>query len=151
MSTPITWRHAPRDHEHDIDDVTGLAARLDALEYKSGERDITGLIPDVVSGALHIQRVGSTVWIDFRDLVCADPTSAWHEWKGLLPTGFRPVRSWKYLPLAARTSAFTVGPARVSAGGDLLVYDVAGQKIMRGLISFPTPDPAPTTPFGSPA
>ncbi len=32
MSTPIKWRHAPRDHEHDIDDVTGLSERLVTAE-----------------------------------------------------------------------------------------------------------------------
>ncbi|MGP5715675.1 hypothetical protein ACTXO9_07265 [Brachybacterium tyrofermentans] len=143
-SKPSTF--PPATHTH-----ADLVARLAVLEYDSGERDVTSLLPGVVSGALYVQRVGSTVWLDFRDLVCTDPENSWHSWSNVLPPGLRPNRSWEYLPLTGQSTTYTVGPVRVGAAGDLVVYGVTGQKIMRGLISFPTPDAPPSSPPGSPA
>lgn len=132
--------------------LTALADRLPALEYDSGERDITSLLPGVVSGALHVQRVGRTVWIDFRDLVITDQGTTWITFSGLLPQGFRPSRSFKYFPLAANQhTSYALGPARLSAQGDLLIYDASDQRTMRGLVSFPTPDAPPSSPPGDPA
>ncbi|MFE7605786.1 hypothetical protein ACFU1Q_11550 [Brachybacterium paraconglomeratum] len=141
----------PTAHQHPVSDVTGLAARLAALEYSSGERDITSLLPagTVVSGALHLLRTGTTCWLDFRDLTCADPTTSWHSWPGLLPNGFRPPRSFVYMPLPVQASVNTPGPVRLDVSGGIVVYGITGQKRMTGLVSWPTLQAPPTTPPGA--
>ena len=190
MSTPITWRPAPRDHKHNIDDVNGLAAALDgasgtaawgevsgkpatyppsahthspadvtglvdrlaALEYKSGERDITSLVTGRAAGRLLVERVGRTVWMTFDDLKAEDQGSSYYSWTKLLPAGWcpGPAAGYRYLPLSPTAAGQSNGPIRVSRYGDLGVYDAGGQRALRGTVSWTTPDPVPTTPFGSP-
>lgn len=119
------------------------------LAYDSGERDITSLIPAVVlSGALHAWRQGRTVWLDFRDLEVEDPEATYHSWSALLPQGLTPSRSYMYLNLAPVLSASTVGPVRIDRVGGVVVYNAKPNLRMSGLISFPTPDAPPNTPFG---
>lgn len=133
-----------------VADVTGLAARLAALEYDSGERNITSLIPaEVLSGALHTWRTGSTVWLDFRDLEVADPSTTYHSWSGMLPPGLRPSRSYVYMPLAPAVSTSTGGPVRLDRNGGVVVYNAKPNRRMTGLISFPALDAPPSSPPGS--
>ena len=133
-----------------VADVTGLAARLAALEYDSGERNITSLIPaEVLSGALHTWRTGSTVWLDFRDLEVADPSTTYHSWSGMLPPGLRPSRSYVYMPLAPVVSTSTGGPVRLDRNGGVVVYNAKPNRRMTGLISFPALDAPPSSPPGS--
>ena len=132
--------------------VPNLAARLAALEYDSGERDITSLIPvEVLSGALHTWRTGKTVWLDFRDLEVEDPSASYHSWSGMLPSGFRVARSFQYLPLAPQLTTGTPGPVRLDRNGGIVIYNAKPNRRMTGLISFPTPDAPPSSPPGSPA
>ena len=147
----LTDARTPTAHTHPVSDVTGLTARLAALEYTSGERNLTGLLPagTVVSGALHLIRTGTTCWLDFRDLVCTDPAGSWHSWSGLLPAGFRPPRSYVYMPLTTQLNSNATGPVRLDAAGGVVVYGITGQKRMTGLVSWPTLQAPPTTPPGA--
>lgn len=118
--------------------------------YDSGERDITSLVPNRISGNLHLHRQNDTVWLNFRNLICEDQASAWQSWD-LLPDGFRPPRSWFYGNLANTASTDTMGPVRISASGQVLVYDAQGQRRMVGTIGFPTVNAPPATLLGTPA
>lgn len=121
------------------------------LAYDSGERDITSLIPaEVLSGALYAWRQDRTVWLDFRDLEVEDPVATYHSWSSLLPQGLTPARSYIYLNLAPVISASTTGPVRIDRLGGVVVYSARPSKRMTGLISFPTYDAPPSTPFGDP-
>lgn len=153
MSTPIKWRHAPRDHEHDIADVTGLTARLAALEYWSGERDLTSLVTGRTSGRLLIERTGHTVQMTFVDLEVEDQGSSYSVWSSLLPSGWRPgpALGYRYLPLSPTSSTHSPGPMRVSRYGGVGVYNSDGGRTIRGTVTWTTTNPAPTTPLGDPA
>lgn len=153
MSTPITWRCAPATHTHRVEDVTGLAARLARLEYWSGERDITALVDGRTSGQLLVERTGHTVQMTFNDLALEDQGASYYAWVRLLPSGWRPgpATGYRYLPLAPTSVTHSTGPIRLSRFGDLGVYDAGGGRIVRGTVSWTTPDPEPTTPLGSPA
>lgn len=143
--------YPPASHTHPVGDVTGLADRLDLLEYNSGERNITGSFARRTAGAVHLYRIGSTVWLDFRDLVSTDDTSTWQAWSGVIPSGFRPPRSWVYSTLASWAPDSTLGPARISAGGDVLVYNANPSKRMTGIFSWPTLNAPPAVRPGIPA
>lgn len=140
-------------------DVTGLydtvdndiEARLAALEYDSGERDITSLVPDVVSGSLYLTRVGRTVWLDFNALVGTPQGSSALTYSRLLPSGFRVARRTRYRPLSKNWAADATGPVRLDSTGTVVISGAGGSQPIRGLISFPTDDPIPTTRPGSPA
>lgn len=120
-------------------------------EYESGLREVTSLIPGVESGNVYLWRQGSTVWVEFYRLYVTDPIdSSHHEFTNLLPTGFAPYRT-QYMPLAEAASDSTSGPAAASISGHIYVYNATPAKRMDGLISFPTPDPEPTTLPGTPA
>lgn len=111
--------------------------------YESGVRDVTGLIPNVVSGTLHVWRSGSTVWMRFYRLLVTDPeTNTYHSFMDLLPIGMRP-GAQEYLPLAEAASASTRGPASPAASGHVYVYNATPGKRMDGLVSFHTPDDPP--------
>ncbi|WP_193117027.1 hypothetical protein [Brachybacterium tyrofermentans] len=136
--------------------------------YDSGWRDITSLIPvPVTSGKLYLARTGSTVWLDFYNLLVTDvPSATWHSWGVTIPDGFRTARNWSYVPLAptlsSRSSANTfvnqsqaLGPVRLAANGSLVIYsakDGAGAvQPIQGLVSWMTQESTPSMPPGKPA
>ena len=119
----------------------GELVRADAtlLEYDSGERDITSTLTGVTSGKVFLTRIGQQVWLDFQDVVVSGAES-FVQWNGAIPTGFRPPRMVD-LPMQGRTSNDTAGPARVSSGGQVIVYRPAGT--IRGLVSWFTREASP--------
>lgn len=152
----------PTAHTH-----TDLVARLAALEYSSGVRDITSLVPvAVASGRLLLWRTGSQVWLDFDTLQPSDASEASsHSWTGFLPPGFRPYRNFPMLPLAPQfglsgtgtvsSSLHALGPVRPQVNGGVVIYgakNASGQvRPIQGLISWPTTEAPPTTLPGTPA
>lgn len=146
--------------------------------YESGWRDITSSIPaSVASGRAYILRAGSTVWIDFDDLVTTDPPAAqWHDWSGFIAAGFRVRRSFTFVPIAFTgtrigepapeepqinpdliyNSSQALGPLRLDTAGRTIIYgarsgDGLSALIVRGTASWHTSDPIPTTLPGTPA
>lgn len=61
----MTNARPPTAHTHDLGDVTGLAARLAALEYDSGRRALT--LPEGITGNIYVQRVGRWVQISIAN------------------------------------------------------------------------------------
>ena len=55
MSTPVTWRHAPRDHRHDIGDVDGLEDALGEVSGFGASEIGDAHLDDVKSPGVHWQ------------------------------------------------------------------------------------------------
>lgn len=155
----------------------GLSPDHPAL-YDSGWLDITSSIPDpVASGRLYIRRTGPTVWMDFNDVLTVDPpANNWQTWPGIIPAGFSVPRQFTYVPLSFTGTRIgppdegdppddpdlifnrsqALGPARLEPSGRAIIYgartgDGLTPLTVRGLVSWPTTDPVPTTLPGVPA
>lgn len=136
-------------HTHPISDVTGLAARLAALEYKSGRRNITALLnPAPTSGNLYIERRGDTVWLHMDTLVLA--TTSDTIYSGVIPTGFQ-ITTPAEIPAAQRSTHDAKGGLRTYGGSLGFYYLGQSPGPFRGMVSWPTNQAIPTTPPGSPA
>ena len=146
----------PTAHTHEIADVTGLQAQLDAHGYDSGERDITSHVPDVISGRLLVWRLGRTVHLTFDSLVVSVPdTPHWLTVFGVLPAGFRGAGRSRYYQFAQQVDSYAAGPIRVDPGGGVVIYNAkqgTGEtRVIQGTVAFPTPATLPTTLPGTPA
>ena len=145
--------------------------------YDSGWRNITSRVSGVASGKVLIRRTGPTVWVDFNDvLTTAPPANDWHTWTNFLPDGFGVFHDFTALPLAftgARVgvrpetepqvnpdtlynSSQALGPVRFDLNRRAIIYgartgDGTAALTVRGMVSFPTNDPIPTTLPGTPA
>lgn len=103
----------------------------------SGWRDITSLIPDVISGTAHLRRSGNVVSLRLAELVVADPANSWATWTGILPAGFRlDLPGFSYFSFPATSSIYTAGPVRMDRTGGIVVYGVQGGKRMAGTITW---------------
>ena len=120
----------------------GLAARLGALEYSSGGRDITALCTGVESGRVLLSRVGSTVTVVLYDVVV--PGSGWTRLCGL-PVGFRPVidvrRDLPYAVQGQQWAIYTSGS----------LYINAGTGVRKDSLTYGTANPPPAEPPGTAA
>lgn len=132
--------------------VTGLAARLAALEYDSGWRDISATLPGYISGRAWLKRRGSTVWLDCYQLVVADQGTGWANLGNAIPSGFRmDTPGFTYLAVTAWINTRAPGPVRTSSGGGLLVYGMSGKKPLDATVCWPTEEPIPSVLPGDPA
>lgn len=116
----------------------------------TGWRDISSLIPGHISGKLRIKRDPKLVHLDFSGLQVEDPTGSFHQWDGLLPSGFRPELDLQYVNLSPIGSSETIGPVRVSQYGQVVVYSVKPQKRMSGSAIFSASSTWPMTSPGIP-
>lgn len=144
--------YPPAQHEHDVDDVTGLAARLGSIEYDSGSRNIAGMFPiEVAVLSATLQRVGRTVTLAWGARF-PDPPSATTVALFTLPSGFLP--STPILGLWEQASAVrSSGRVFVNSSGGLVTsYQSTAQS---GWCYFSatyiTPDPIPAVLPGVPA
>lgn len=149
MSTPIKWRHAPRDHEHDIADVTGLTTRLAELEYDSGVRDLSGYLANgATADIFEVQRVGRTVTVSVVGLTAPGDSSIVALSAGNFPAGFRP-NSDRQQPLGAIN--YTVARLRVLSSGTVSLFRGGGGQSYAGVLTYLVPPELPTTLPGDPA
>lgn len=129
--------------------VPDLAARLAALEYKSGRRNITALLdPAPVSGNLYIERRGDTVWLHMDTLVLATTSDAIYS--GVIPTGFQ-ITTPAEIAAAQRSALDAKGGIRTYGGSLGFYYLGQAAGPFRGMVSWPTNQAIPTTLPGSPA
>lgn len=150
----LTDASTPTDHQHVVADVTGLAARLAALEYDSGIRDVSGTLLNGWAGVVTLSRAGKVVTVHFETIDSASSTSVITI---NLPPGFRPA----YRPgdrvfrnaLIATGAPTEVYQVDIDRYGNLRVFvpTTVGAKTLRGSVVFSTPDPVPTTLPGTPA
>lgn len=145
----MTNARPPTAHTHDLGDVTGLAARLAALEYDSGLRDITALSPIITSGRLLIQRTGRTVFLIGDNFRTSEGGSSVNVIpSGVLPVGFRPLQSvWDHV----LTRNGEMRRLAVSPFGWVPIYSnpAAGDQYFFNLV-YTSPDASPTTLPGTP-
>lgn len=130
--------------------VPDLAARLAAIEYKSGPRDITTRMSvQPVSGKLYAERIGDVIWCDISGIRM--PTSAgFVQLVDLFPEGWRPRRIQDFAT-AKRNNTDPAGSFRVDLSGTAYFYVVDATRDIRGVISWPTRDAPSATPLGNPA
>lgn len=111
---------------------------------KTGWIDIAPTLPGYVSGTLQLKRAGDLVWLNAYQLVVADQGTAWANLGNVIPAGYRiSAAGFVYLAVTPWVSNRATGPVRISAGGNLLVYGMSGQKPLDGLVSWPTDDMMP--------
>ena len=126
--------------------VTDLAARLAAVEYDSGRRDVSSLIDGATGVYLH--RRGPLVMWEW-----VGATFPERPWRTLctVPTGFRPIGEVLAVSHGASSlSALdgTRGSVRITT---TLTADVTTGPRYRMRVSYFTADPIPTTLPGTPA
>lgn len=126
-----------------------LEARLAALEYKSGRRNITALLdPAPTSGNLYIERRGDTVWLHMDALVLTATSDTIYS--GVIPSGFQIV-SPAEIPSAQRSVLDAQGGLRTYGGSLGFYYLGQSPGPFRGMVSWPTNQTPPITPPGDPA
>ena len=137
-----------------VPDVTGLAARLAALEQDTGDRDITSLVPNLVAGSGHwtIRRTGGWVYMNLYSLTFTPTSGSLWQQNGFIPVGFRPVFASRYVrfPASPSSTSESPGPFRADRYGGVTIYN-AGQGAVHVTASWPTNDAFPTTLPGDPA
>lgn len=137
-------------HGHAVADVDGLAARLAALEYDSGWRDITALMAvQPTNGRLYLCREGKRVWVHASALRFAESVS-FVTLTDLLPAGFLPKRIVD-VAMGTRIAAQVGGAFRANPDGTSYFYAVKADQQIDGIADFPTADPIPVTLPGDPA
>ena len=144
MSTPITWRCAPATHTHRVEDVTGLAARLAALERDTGTLTVTTVFPEVTRGAIYVRRRGEVVHSTLYDVEFANSTPPeFFYLDGLLPVGYRPAALTSF-PALADVNGTATRRIRFQPNGQILLYDITASSRINVTVSYLTPDPFPT-------
>ncbi|MCT1430557.1 hypothetical protein M3G50_07295 [Brachybacterium muris] len=138
----------PAAHQHTLADVDGLTARLAALEYNSGRRDVSSLISGATGVYLH--RVGQLVTWDW--VSATFPAGAWRV-LCTVPVGFRPVSEVLAVAHGASSPSALDGTRSSARITTTLTADVTAGPRYRLQVSYFTADstPAPTALPGSPA
>lgn len=103
------------------------------------------------SGDVYLRRLGAQVYWHANPVT---PTAAGTKQIAILPTGFR-VKSYGTLPVpvgfVGTISGTHMGPARVTSGTYLSLYNLEGGSSYYGALSWPTSDAWPSTTPGTPA
>lgn len=139
----------PLAHTHPVTDVEGLAARLAALEYSSGPRDITARFSEITAGTVITSRAGRMVTTTFYGTrLGAGPSGSFVHLASFMPDGFRPERG--HLPMAIAEGGSPSGRVRIAGGsGQITFYNGTTAMLFYASLAYPTADPAPTIPPGS--
>lgn len=133
--------------------VAGIEERLGALEYRSGPRDVSGILRNGWAGSVSLLRIGASVSVYFENLSSANATSSAFL---ALPSGFRPPSRPGARVYRSMITAGGVPPvmrqADIDPYGHCRIFtttDVA--ESFSGSLEFTTPDAIPTTLPGDPA
>lgn len=132
-------------------DVGTMQARLAALEYSSRRRNITSLLPGVVSGDLFALRIGHVVSLEFSTLKLTPQAGSFIDLGNVIPDGFRVSGDREFFDLPQPTSGSTEGPIRLRRVGALLIYGANNEELIYGTVTYQTLNPPPATPPGTPA
>ena len=144
------WDFQPEGLVVEVGDVTGLAARLAALEYQSGSRNITARMSvQPTTGAFYIERIGDVVWANLSGIRMPE-SGDFVLLGGLIPEGFRPRRIQDF-GTANRSNTDPVSSLRVDLSGTVYFYGVDSAHHIRGAVSWPTRDAPPIVLPGEPA
>ena len=127
--------------------------RLAALEYRSGARDVSGILRNGWAGPVSVLRIGASVSVYFENLSSAEATSTVFL---SLPAGFRPPSRPGARVYRSMITAGGVPPvmrqADVDSGGNCRIFTTTGvAETFSGSLEFTTPDAIPTTLPGTPA
>ena len=133
--------------------VAGIEGRLAVLEYRSGPRDVSGILRNGWVGSVSLLRIGASVSVYFENLSSANATSSAFL---TLPSGFRPparpgARVYRAMITAGGTPP-VMRQADIDPYGHCRIFtttDVA--ESFSGSLEFTTPDAIPTTLPGTPA
>lgn len=175
-----TWADATATKEAELDLGDGLNARIplgrpytfdqsagrvvkiwDYLNKReqiiygdTGVRDITSL-STASAGRILLSRQGNTCWLYLEEVVPGTITTYNYDLlpAGTIPSGFRPAQSyWQDIPSQSNNPNGTRLYAAVARTGWLPIYNGAKETDRyRAIISYPTPNPWPTSLPGVPA
>ena len=141
----LTDARTPTEHRHALADVDGLTARLAALEYNSGRRDVSSLIAGATGVYLH--RVGQVVMWDW--VSATFPAGAWRV-LCTVPVGFRPISEVLAVAHGASSLSALDGTRSSVRITTTLTAEVTAGPRYRLQVSYFTADPIPATLPGTP-
>lgn len=127
----------------------GVEARLAAMEYDSGVRDMRAYLSnDATADLFTVQRVGRTVTISVVGLTAPGSSSVVVLSAGSFVGGFRP-NSDRQQPLGGIN--YTVARLRVLSSGTVSLFRGAGGTSYSGILTYLVPPELPATLPGDPA
>jgi len=139
-----------------LDIPTTIAARLAALEYDSGWRNINSFVTGWVSGDLRVRRIGKIVHIQAYQLIAAEQATPgdWAIHNSLIPSGFRvDLSGFTWMPVSTQPSSQNLdvgGPFRIDRFGHAAIYQVKPTRRLNLLASWTTADAIPSPLPGTP-
>lgn len=146
------WDFQPEELVVGVADVTGLAARLAALEYKTGRRIITSMLREGVTGTASVSRTADLVALNLYGIMPPEGATTFlvDVFASDLPDGFRPDDSLTVPLSLATTTAPAFNPRMyMSPGGGCRVNTPGGA--LYGVITYRTSNAPPATLPGDPA
>jgi len=118
------------------------AGATQTMYADTGWRVADVLLSNVASGKVYIRREGSTVSIDFQNLVLTDPAGN-ITLTGLLPAGFRPTRASSVIICENGTSKFN--RLSLATNGNPIIIAATAGEVFTAQCNFSTTDAWPTS------
>ena len=131
---------------------SGIQDQVDALSGTTGLRDITGDYPEIEvpgQGGLLLSRVGNLIQVSLYGIRVPDATAGQHL-SQFLPAGFRPLPGVLLMIPVLQGTTGTIR-FRVTAAGQMTIYNHNGATLIYGSVTFATADDWPATLPGTPA
>lgn len=114
------------------------------------ERDITALAPGVTAGKIYISRYGPLVTLQFDGVVVKPDQTSYKMFTDIIGPGFLPTRNVDFRT-APRTTTEHLDTAVVYTSGNIVIYKYASDQVIRGVWTWRTAQPFPSTLPGMPA
>lgn len=108
------------------------------------ERDITALAPDVTAGKIYISRYGPLVTLQFDGVVVSPDQTSFKTFTNIIGPGFLPARRADFRT-APRATTEHLDTAVVYTNGNIVIYKYASDQAIRGVWTWRTNQPFPST------
>lgn len=127
-----------------------LETRLTVMDYDSGTRNITSLIPEIASGKLLLTRIAKSGTLEFDEVKFTGVSGSFWGLSYSLPTGFRPPSGryqWDDLMTSSPVSG-TPRRVRLDWTGRIIIYGLADADTITGRIPYIIRESPASTPPG---
>lgn len=114
------------------------------------ERDITALAPGVTAGKIYISRYGPLVTLQFDGVVVSPDQASYKTFTNIIGPGFLPTRRADFRT-APRSTAEHLDTVVVYPQGNIVLYKYTSEQAIRGVWTWRTAEPFPSTLPGMPA
>lgn len=108
------------------------------------ERDITALVPGVTAGKIYISRYGPLVTLQFDGVVVTPDQTSYKMFPNIIGPGFLPTRDADFRT-APRTTTEHLDTAVVYTTRNVVIYKYASAQKIRGVWTWRTAEPFPST------